>query len=84
MLQREPAVPRDVVGVRMRLENRSQLEVASPALIHVLLDRVGRIDDDSDVGMLVTDEVRGTPEPVVDELLEQHDCDASNGYGYIS
>ena len=57
MLEREPAVPRDVVGVGVRLENRRQLDAVSPALIQVLLDGVGRIDHDRDARVLVTDEV---------------------------
>jgi len=77
-------VPRDMVGVRVRLESLRQLDSVSPALIQKLLDRVGRIDDDRDAGVLVADQVGGTPEVVVDELLEQHDYDASNGCGYIS
>ncbi len=84
VLEREPAVPREVVGVRMCLENLCQLDAVSPALIQILLDRIGRIDDDRNAGLLVADEVGGTPEVVVDELLEQHDSDASNECGYIS
>jgi hypothetical protein len=34
--------------------------------------------------VLVADEVRGAPEIVVDELLEQHPADATNHCGYIS
>ena len=57
---------------------------ACARLIQILLDRVGRIDDDGDAGVLVTDEVRGAPEVVVDELPEQHGADATNARGYIS
>jgi hypothetical protein len=84
VLEGEPAVSRDVVGVCVRLESRRQLEVVPLALIQILLDSVGRIDHDRNTGVLVTDEVGGTPEVVVDELLEQHDSDATNGCGYIS
>jgi len=49
-----------------------------------LLDRVGRVDDDRDTRMLVTDDVRPTAEVVVDELFEQHVHDATNGCGYMS
>jgi hypothetical protein len=77
-------VPRDVIGVRVCLENRRQLDAVSPALIQILLDRVAWVDDDCDAGVLVADEVGGTPEVVVDELLEQHNSDASNERGYLT
>jgi len=48
------------------------------------LDLVRRVHDDGDPLVLVTDEVGGTPEVVVDELLEQHISDATNECGYIS
>jgi hypothetical protein len=83
-LEGESSVSGDVVGVRVRLENPRELEAASRAVVQILLDRVGRIDDDRDAGVLVTDEVGGTPLALVDELLEQHESDASNGCGYIS
>ncbi|MCW2976298.1 MAG: hypothetical protein JWM06_1579, partial [Actinomycetia bacterium] len=50
-------------------------------LIQIALDRVGRIDDDSDACVLVTDDVGATSEVVIDELLEEHDSDASNRCG---
>ena len=84
VLEREAPVARDVVGVRVGLEHADEPDAAALALVQILLDRVGRIDDDGDSRMLVTDDVRTTPEVVVDELLEQHDPDASNGCGYIS
>jgi len=73
-----------VVGVRVRLEHARESHVASLALVQVLLDRIGRIDDGGHSGVLVAHEVRSAPEVVVDELLEEHGCDASNVCGYIS
>ena len=57
VLEREAAVAGDVVGVRVRLEHGDELEPAAGALIQILLDRVGRIDDDGHSGVLVADEV---------------------------
>jgi hypothetical protein len=68
----------------MRLEHRDELDASALALIQILLNRVGRIDEDGDSGVLVSDEVRSTPQIVVDELLEEHKGDGSNQRGYIS
>src|SRR5919201_2828751 len=71
-LQREPAVAGDVVGVRVRLEDALDPDVPAGRLLEVRLDRVGRIDDDRDARVLVTDEVRAATEPLVHELTEEH------------
>ena len=84
VLQREAPVARDVVCMRMRLEDGDELDVSTLALIQILLDRVGRIDEDGDSRVLVSDEVGSTPQIVVDELLEEHERDGSNQCGYIS
>jgi methionine-rich copper-binding protein CopC len=73
VLEREPTVPGDMIGVRVRLDDRRQLDAPPQALIQVLVDRVGRIDDDGGSGMLVADQVGSTPEVVIDELLEEHE-----------
>jgi hypothetical protein len=83
-LEREAAVAGDVVGMGMGLENADELDLSALALIQILLDRVRRIDQDGDSGLLVADEVGGTPQVVVDELLEEHNGDGSNPCGYIS
>ncbi len=83
-LERQAAVTGDVVGVRVRLEDGDELDVPALALIQILLDRVGRIDEDGDSGVFVADEVGTTPQVVIDELLEQHECDRSNQRGYIT
>ena len=41
VLEREPAVAGDVVGVRVRLEDADEPDAASLRLLQVLLDRVG-------------------------------------------
>ena len=74
VLEREPAVPGEVVGVRVRLDHTHEPDPAALGLLEVLLDREGGIDDDGFSGVLVPDEVRRTPECVVDELREDHDA----------
>src|SRR5205085_11457427 len=81
---RGAAVPGDMVGVRMRLEDGNERDLAPTALLEILLDRIGGIDEHCHPGVFVTDQVRGTPEIVVDELLEEHERDRSNPRGYIS
>jgi hypothetical protein len=43
------------------------------------LDRVRGIDDDCDALLFVADEIRGTPEIVVDELREEHSATLAPG-----
>jgi len=84
LLEREPPVSGHVIRVRVRLERADEPHVPPLALLEILLDRVRGIDDDGHAGVLVADEIRSAPESVVDELLEEHEPDASNGCGYIS
>jgi hypothetical protein len=72
VLEREAAVPRDVVGVGVRLEHADDLELVVAGRLDEPFDRVRRIDDDRGPGALVSDEVRGAAEIVVDELAEEH------------
>ena len=67
---REPAVARDVVGVGVRLEDALDPHVLLRRRLDVLLDRERRVDDHRDGCVTVSDEVRGAPEVVVDELAE--------------
>ena len=73
-LEREPAVPRDVVGVRVRLQHPLDAHAAAGRLFEVGLDRVGRIDDDGDTRVLVADEVGAATETLVHELPEEHEA----------
>jgi hypothetical protein len=84
VLEREAAVAGNMVGVRVRLENRDELDVPALAFIQILLDRIRRIDEDGGSGTFIADKVRGTPQVVVNELLEEHACDGSNQCGYRS
>ena len=73
VLEREPAVAGDVVGVRVGLEHRREPHAVVRGRGQVLLDRERRVDDDRLAGLLVADEVGGAAEVLVDELLEQHE-----------
>ena len=72
VLEREPPVSGEVVGVRVRLDRADDADVALRGLLEVLLDREGRIDDDRVTGTGIADEVGGAAERVVDELREDH------------
>ena len=72
VLEREASVSGDVVRVRVGLEDADDPHVATRRLLEVLLDRVGRVDDDGIARVLVPDQVRRAAEIVVDELREQH------------
>ncbi len=79
VLEGEPAVAGDVVGMRVRLDCPHDADMAVRGFVEVLLDRVGRVDDHGLPGLLVADQVGGAAEVVVDELAEDHDVEASTG-----
>ena len=72
VLEREPPVTREMIRVRMGLDRTHDAHLSSLGLLQVLLDREGRIDDDGLAGTRIADEIRRTPERVVDELREDH------------
>src|SRR5437764_2953323 len=72
VLERETSVARDMVGVRVRLENANDAYAAAPRLIQIALDRVCRVDDDCLAGLLVADQVGRAAEVVVHELPKDH------------
>ena len=74
MLERKAAVPRDVVGMGVRLEHADDPNAEPLGLVEILLDRVRRVDEQRFARRFVSDEVRGAPEVVVDELPEEHRC----------
>jgi hypothetical protein len=85
VLEGETPVAREMIGVRVGLDRPHESNFAALRLLQVLLDRVGRIDDDGLTGALVADEVGGTAERIVDELREDHDAaDRSTGCRYFS
>ena len=73
VLQREPSMAGEVVGVRVRLDRPHDPDLAPRRLCQHPLDRVRRVDDRGDARILVADQVRRTAEVVVNELLEQHE-----------
>ncbi len=72
VLERQPSVAGDVVGVRVRLEHADEPDAAPLRLDEERFDRVGRVDGDGHARLLVADEVRGAAEVVVHELREEH------------
>ena len=83
--EREAAVARDVVGVRVGLERADDAYLEPLRLRQHLLDRVRRIDDDGFARLLAADEIRGAPEIAVQDLREEHRArDGSNGCRYRS
>ena len=78
VLERQPAVTGDVVGVRVRLERVRQAARRGARLVQDRLDRERRIDHDGLAGRLVADEVARAAEVLVDELPEEHGGDASS------
>ena len=72
VLEGEPAVPGKVVGVRVGLDHADDADVVPLGLLDVLLDRERRVDDDGLTGSRIADDVRRTPERIVDELREDH------------
>ena len=73
VLQREPAVAGEVIGVRVRLDRAHDLHTAPGGRLEHRFDCVRWIDDGSDACVLVTDQIRRTAEVVVQKLLEQHE-----------
>jgi hypothetical protein len=72
VLERKPAVTRDVIRVRVRLEDADEPDTLALRPRQHGLDRVRRVDDDRDACVLVADEIRGAAQVVVQKLLEQH------------
>ena len=72
VLEREPAVPGHVVGVRVGLQHPRDPDAGPLRLLEVLLDRVGGVDEQRLARVGVADQVRGAPEVLVDELPEEH------------
>ena len=68
----EPAVPGDVVGVVVRLEDVLDPHAEEAGEPQVLVDVEPRIDDGRDARVLVADQIAGAAEVVMDELAEDH------------
>jgi len=72
VLEREPSVSGEVIGVRVRLEDADNADAAALRLGEVRLDRVGRIHHDRLAGGLIADQVGRAAEVVVHELPKDH------------
>ena len=72
VVEREPAVPGEVVRVRVCLEHAHQPNLLARRLLDVLLDPVRRIDDRCLPRVLVADQIGRAPQAVVHELAEDH------------
>ena len=72
VLEREAAVPGDVVGVVVRLQHAHDPHARPLGRREVGLDRVGGVDHHRLAGRLVSDQVGGAAEVVVHKLLEKH------------
>ena len=79
VLEREPAVPGDVVGVRVRLDRPDDPEPPALSLLEQRLDREGRIDEHADARFFVSHEVTRTAEIAVQELVEDHEPTVAPG-----
>jgi hypothetical protein len=72
MLEREASVTRDVIGVRVCLEDADEPDLMAFRRRQQRLDVIRGVDDDRNAAVLVPDEIRGAAQVVVQELLEQH------------
>ena len=64
-------MPRDVIGVGVRLEDAIDAHALLLGNGQVLLDRERRIDHNCDARLRITDEVRRAPQILVHELPEK-------------
>jgi hypothetical protein len=71
VLDREPAVTRDVICVRVRLEHPLDAHALGFGGREQRLDLKRRVDHHCATCGRVADEIRGAPEIVVDELPEK-------------
>ena len=78
VLEREPAMAGDVVGVSVRLEHAHDPHALLVSRLEVLVDCVRGVDHEGFAAGLVTDQVRGAAEIVVDELAEEHEREANS------
>ena len=72
MLERQAAVARDVVGVRVRLQHAHDADTLLLGRLEVRLDPVRGVDDDRLACPGVADQIGGAAKIVVDELAEHH------------
>ena len=71
MLEREPAVPGHMIGVRVSLEHALDADALLCGGREQFLDRERWVDDDRHARLSVADEVRRAAEVFVHELPEE-------------
>ena len=71
-LGRKHPVPRDVVGVRVRLDHPDELQAVLEAHVEDGLHMKRRIDHDRLSDVVATDDIRGAAEIAGQDLLEDH------------
>ena len=69
---RQPAVPRDVVGVVVRLQHVLDPHPVQAGEVEVGVDVPLRVDHGGDAGPRVADQVGGATEVLVDDLAKEH------------
>ena len=79
VLEREPAVAGDMVGVGVGLDRAHDANAAPVRFLQQRLDLVGGVDEHRDAGLLVPHEITRTAEIVVQELVEDHDATVAPG-----
>ena len=72
VLERQPPVPGDVVGVGVRLQHPHDAEARALRLLQIRLDRVGGVYHGRLAALLVADQVGRAAEIVVDALEKDH------------
>ena len=72
VLEREPPVPGEMVGVRVRLEHPHDAYAQALRLLEIRLDRVRRVDDHRLAALLIADQIGRAAEILVDALMEDH------------
>ncbi len=72
VLERQPPVPGEMVGVGVRLQHPHDAQAGALRLLEIRLDRVGGVHDDRFAALLVADQVGRAAEIVVDALVKDH------------
>ena len=84
VVEGEPPVSREVIGVCVRLDHAGDVHVARGRLREQGLDRVRRVDEHGLAGLFTPHEIGRASQIRVHELREQHAGDRSSGSRYLS
>ena len=72
MVERQPPVPGEMVGVGVRLQHPHDAQAGALRLLEIRLDRVSGVHDNRLAALLVTNQVGRAAEIVVDALEKDH------------